>query len=103
MARNDSTKKLNRTGTPVLAKTLVAASSASVMVLGCVQTMEWAVMTLRTRMLTAIALASMSSLVAAQVPSSGEGAFFRRISQATHSEGADCQSLRCLYPRDPRW
>jgi uncharacterized protein (TIGR02246 family) len=69
MAWNHLNRTLNRLSTRALANTLVAAGGASVAVLACVQTAEWAMTTLRTRMLTAVTLAFMSALVAAQAPS----------------------------------
>jgi uncharacterized protein (TIGR02246 family) len=70
MAWNHLNRTLNRLSTRALAKTLVAASGASVAVLACVQAAEWALTTLKTRILVAMALASMSAIVAAQAPSS---------------------------------
>ena len=71
MARNESTRKLKQFPVRRLVKTLLATGTASLAVLACVQSMSWVFATLRTRMLAAVALASMSAMVAAQAPSGG--------------------------------
>jgi hypothetical protein len=71
MARHDSTRELKQCPVRHVLKTLLAAGTASVAVLACMQSMSWVLTTLRTRMLATVALASMSAMVAAQAPSGG--------------------------------
>jgi uncharacterized protein (TIGR02246 family) len=71
MARNDSHRQLDPFPVRRLVKALVATGGVSLAVVGCIQSTSWAFTTLRTRMLTTVALAFMSAMVAAQAPSDG--------------------------------
>jgi uncharacterized protein (TIGR02246 family) len=71
MARNESTRELKQYRARYLVKTLLAAGTASLAWLACMQSLSWVFTTLRTRTLATVALASVSAMVAAQAPSGG--------------------------------
>ena len=71
MARNESIRELKQFRVPHVVKTLLAAGATSLAVLACMQSVSWVFATMRTRILATMALASMSAMVAAQVPSGG--------------------------------